>query len=99
MPGTGNLTTSMNSSAAKVTGGESATTNLLNQNSTQQQSVNTCPYSHRELRSLHIIKKTLCIRWTALKKKNHNQSKCRVVDPSPNGYIYKIILQLRLREH
>jgi hypothetical protein len=28
---------------------------------------------------------------------NHNGPKCRVVEPSPNGYIYKTLL--RLREH
>lgn len=28
---------------------------------------------------------------------NHNQSKCKDVDPSPSGYIYKTILHLRLR--
>jgi hypothetical protein len=34
---------------------------------------------------------------TATEKQN--QSKYRVVEPSPNGYIYKILPQLRLREH
>ena len=30
---------------------------------------------------------------------NHNQSKCRVVEPSPNGYIYKTLQSLKFREH
>jgi len=30
---------------------------------------------------------------------NHNQSICRAVEPSPNGYIYKTFPHLRLREH
>jgi hypothetical protein len=30
---------------------------------------------------------------------NHNQSKRRTVGPRPNGYVYKILLYLRLREH
>ena len=30
---------------------------------------------------------------------NHNHSICRVVEPSPSGYVYKMLLYLRLREH
>jgi hypothetical protein len=31
-------------------------------------------------------------------KENHNQSKHRVVEPSPNGHIYKTIRSLRFKE-
>jgi hypothetical protein len=30
---------------------------------------------------------------------NHNQSKCRVVEARPNGYIYKIFPYLKYKEH
>lgn len=33
------------------------------------------------------------------KKKTHNQSKCKVVEPSSNRYTYKILLNVRLWEY
>jgi hypothetical protein len=32
-------------------------------------------------------------------KENHTLSNCRLVEPSPNGYIYKTFLHPRLKEH
>jgi hypothetical protein len=47
--------------------------------------------------SLHpSSRKLLCNKWRPLQKKI--KSKCRVVEPSYNGYIFKILPHLRLRE-
>ena len=47
MPGTGNLADYSSASQIMVTGGESPTTNLLNQHNPYQQSINIYPYSYR----------------------------------------------------
>lgn len=36
---------------------------------------------------------------TGVSTENHNQSKCRVVGPSPNGYIYTTLLNPKFSVH
>jgi hypothetical protein len=45
-----------------------------------------------------IEQRSLCNRWRPLQK-NHNQSKCRVVELSPSEYIYRTYPNETLREH
>lgn len=55
--------------------------------------LNIGPYTHRKVRSSPSSRKLL-----VAAQKNHKQSKWRLVDPCPSGYIYKTVPCLRLRE-
>jgi hypothetical protein len=46
-----------------------------------------------------LIKENFSLHQTEPIIENHKQSKYRVVEPSPNSYIFKTCLHLRLREH
>ena len=39
------------------------------------------------------------LQWTETMTENHNQSKYRVMEPTPSGYMYKMFPYLRLSEN
>lgn len=53
----------------------------------------------KEKTNLPFIMETSLCNSQKLLQENHNQLKCRVVESSSNGYIYKTLPQIKLREY
>lgn len=78
---------------------ESITTNLLNHHNPNNSLATRQSLYPWTKHGLHPSSRKLLLHKMETIAENNNQSKCRVVKPSPSGYMHKTFLHLRLREY